>query len=117
MLLTCLAWTSRPSIHWAVPLLGVAIFQGGSYHISNGLFTYIPRIYPKYAASLFAANAAARSLLAGAAVLFARPMYLALGIGGGVSLLAGLMCICSVLMYLLYFLGPALRKRSRFVES
>jgi len=46
--------------------------------------------YPKYAASLFAANDTFRSLFAFGAVLFSRPMYINLGIGKGVSLLGGL---------------------------
>jgi DHA1 family multidrug resistance protein-like MFS transporter len=80
------------------------------------LLTYIPNIYPKYAASLFAANAAARSSLAGGAILFSRPLLVKLGVDGGVSLLAGVMCMMSVFMYVLYFWRPALRKRSRFVS-
>ena len=46
--------------------------------------------YPTYAASLFAGNDLCRSAFAFAAILFARPMFLRLGIGKGVSLLAGL---------------------------
>ena len=46
--------------------------------------------YPQYAASLFAGNDLCRSAFAFAAILFARPMFLNLGIGRGVSLLAGL---------------------------
>lgn len=98
-------------------MLGVAINQAGCYVIMNVLFTYIPNIYPKYAASLFAANDAARSTLAAAAICFGRPMFLALGIAGGVSLLAGLSCICSVCFFVLYHFGPTLRKRSRFVSA
>ncbi len=46
--------------------------------------------YPQYAASLFAGNDFCRSLFAFGAVLFSRPMFINLGIGKGVSLLAGL---------------------------
>lgn len=81
------------------------------------IFTYIPNIYPKYAASLFAANDAARSTLAAAAILFGRPMFLALGVAGGVSLLAGVSCLCSVCFFALYHYGPALRKKSRFAVA
>jgi MFS transporter, DHA1 family, multidrug resistance protein len=82
----------------------------------NSQFAYIANIYPKYAASLFAANAAARSVLAGGAILFAGPMFKALGVGGGVSLLAGVMCICAALLFVMYYTGAVLRKRSRFVS-
>ena len=46
--------------------------------------------YPQYAASLFAGNDLCRSAFAFAAILFARPMFINLGIGRGVSLLGGL---------------------------
>jgi DHA1 family multidrug resistance protein-like MFS transporter len=91
--------------------------QSGCYVILNVLFTYLPNIYPKYAASLFAANNAARSTLAAAAVVFGRPMFLALGIGGGVSLLAGLSSLCIAAFFGLYYYGAVLRKKSRFVNT
>jgi DHA1 family multidrug resistance protein-like MFS transporter len=84
--------------------------------IMNAQFAYIANIYPNYAASLFAANAAARSCLAAGAVLFSRPLFLSLGVGGGVSLLASTMAICSILLWVLYYTGATLRKRSRFVS-
>lgn len=110
-----LAWPSSPSIHWIVPLIGVVLFQAASYQVMNSQFAYIANIYPKYAASLFAANAAARSGLAGGAVLFPSPMFKAMAVGPGVSVLASVMTICSALLFVLYWTGPKLRARSRFV--
>jgi DHA1 family multidrug resistance protein-like MFS transporter len=49
--------------------------------------------YPQYAASLFASNDFCRSAFAFAAVLFSEPMYKRIGIGQGISLLAGLSLI------------------------
>lgn len=46
--------------------------------------------YPQYAASMFAGNDFCRSLFAFGAVLFSRPMFLNLGVGKGVTVLAGL---------------------------
>jgi DHA1 family multidrug resistance protein-like MFS transporter len=111
------AWTSSPDIHWIVPLIGVVLFQGAAYQIMNSQFAYIANIYPKYAASLFAANAAARSWLAGGAILFARPMFAKMGVGAGVSVLGSVMGLCSILLLVMYFTGAALRKRSRFVST
>lgn len=109
------AWTSSPSIHWIVPCIGVVLFQASAYQVMNSQFAYIANIYPKYAASLFAANAAARSGLAGGAILFSSPMMEAMGVGPGVSVLAGIMCVCTVLLFVMYWTGPKLRARSRFV--
>lgn len=104
-------------MHWIVPIIGVVINQSGSYIVLNVLFTYLPNIYPKYAASLFAANNAARSTLAASAIVFGRPMFLALGVAGGVSFLASLSCLCSVAFLGLYHYGPALRLRSKFASA
>jgi DHA1 family multidrug resistance protein-like MFS transporter len=87
----------------------------GTYFIAQSIFLYIPNIYPRYAASIFAANSLARSLLAVAAILFSRPMFI--GIDGGVSLLAGCMVVCSALMFALWKWGKVLRERSRFAEA
>jgi len=81
------------------------------------MFVYLPFTYPKYAGSLFAANDFARSSFAAGSILYARPMFLKLGVGGGVSLLAGLCCVCILGVFGIYFLGAGLRKRSRFTQA
>lgn len=73
------AWTARSSIHWIVPTIGVVIYAAAQFNVglpgkvasdnapdcssSNTvlqlgctLFIYLPVSYPRYAASLFAAN-------------------------------------------------------------
>ncbi|TVY12934.1 Caffeine resistance protein 5 [Lachnellula arida] len=111
------AWTARASIHWIVSLLGVAITMCGIFIITQSMFIYLPFTYARYSGSLFAANGLARSVLAGAAILFSRPMFQALKISGGVSLLAGASVLCIPGMYTLYHYGAFLRKRSRFAVS
>lgn len=83
-------WSANKNIHWIVSVIGITIYALTVYIISQCLFVYIPMSYPQYAASLFAGNDLCRSAFAFAAILFARPMFLKLGIGRGVSLLAGL---------------------------
>lgn len=87
---------------------------GGTYLIIQSIFLYLPFTYPKYSASLFAANDLARSTLAAGAILFSRPLFLNLGVAGGVSLLGGLTIVCAFLLYLLYRYGAILRAKSRF---
>ena len=83
-------WSANKHVHWIVSVIGITIYSLTVYIISQCLFVYIPMSYPQYAASLFAGNDLCRSAFAFAAILFARPMFLKLGIGKGVSLLAGL---------------------------
>jgi DHA1 family multidrug resistance protein-like MFS transporter len=98
-------------------MIGVAIYPLGVYVIFQGLFLYLPLCYPRYAASLFAASDLTRCTFAMAAILFARPLYIGLGIGPACSLLAGLMICCAFGQFALYKFGPELRKRSKFTEK
>ncbi|KAH7364305.1 major facilitator superfamily domain-containing protein [Rhexocercosporidium sp. MPI-PUGE-AT-0058] len=108
------AWTSTASVHWIAPTIGLGMSVAGTFLIIQSIFLYLPFTYPKYAASLFAANDFARSSVAAAAILFSRPLFINLGVGPGVSLLGGLTIVCAVLLFLLYKYGAVLRARSRF---
>jgi DHA1 family multidrug resistance protein-like MFS transporter len=112
-----LGWTSDPAIHWIVSIIGVFFAIVGCYIIIQSLFLYLPFTYPKYAASLFAANDFARSSFAAGCILFAGPMFENLGVTKGVSLLGGLTVGCAACLYLLYFFGANLRARSRFAAK
>ncbi|KAL4914543.1 major facilitator superfamily domain-containing protein [Aspergillus aurantiobrunneus] len=115
--LSIFAWTANPDIHWIAGLLGIAISMCGVFIITQCMFIYLPFTYPRFAGSLFAANGFARSLFAGASILFARPMFDGIGISGGVTLLASLSVLCIAGVFVLYFLGGRLRERSRFARA
>ncbi|KAF3403274.1 Caffeine resistance protein 5 [Talaromyces pinophilus] len=108
------AWTARASIHWIVPTLGVTIYAGSVFTVLQCVFLYIPLSYPRYAASLFAANDFFRSALASGSILFAHPLYHNLGFAKGTSLLGGLSVIGILGMWTLFFHGAKLRALSKF---
>ncbi|KAJ6172790.1 MFS general substrate transporter [Penicillium chermesinum] len=108
------AWTARPSLHWIISMIGIAISMCGVFVITQCMFIYLPFTYPRYAGSLFAANGFARSLLAAASILFSTPMFNAIQVSGGVTLLASFSVACIFGMFALYYFGARLRKRSRF---
>lgn len=85
--------------------------------MSTGIFMYLPLSYPRYAASLFAANDFFRSIWAAGAVLYATPLFNALGIARAVSLLGGLSCGGVLGVIALYHYGARLRAKSKFAES
>ncbi|KAF1964708.1 MFS general substrate transporter [Bimuria novae-zelandiae CBS 107.79] len=112
------AWTAREEgSHWVAPTIGFGLIIIGVYFIFQSILLYIPNIYPRYAASIFAANSLARSLLAFAAILIARPMFEKMGINGGVSFLAGLMVLCMFGIAAIYKWGKVLRMRSKFAVA
>jgi DHA1 family multidrug resistance protein-like MFS transporter len=110
------AWTSRESIHWIIPTAGVLLVMMGAGLIFQCLFTYISITYPRYAASLLAMNSLVRCSLAFASILWSAPLYQHLGVARGTTLIGGLTIGCVLGIFTLYFLGPELRKRSRFAE-
>ncbi|KAL3424927.1 major facilitator superfamily transporter [Phlyctema vagabunda] len=110
-------WAANESVHWIVPTIGIVIFPWGVFIVMQCVFVYVPAVYPQYAASIFAAQDFTRCVFACGAVIIARPMFHALGIGGGCSFLAGLMILCILGMHLLYRFGGTLRKRSKFVSK
>ncbi|KAF1958540.1 benomyl/methotrexate resistance protein [Byssothecium circinans] len=111
------AWSARPSTHWIAPTIGLGMITMGIYFVAQAIFMYIPNIYPRYAASIFAANGLARSLFAVAAVLVGRPMFEGIGVDGGVSLLGGLTVLCCVGILALWKWGKLLRMRSKFAVA
>ncbi|KAI5463908.1 major facilitator superfamily domain-containing protein [Mariannaea sp. PMI_226] len=111
------AWTSNPSIHWVVPLIGVGIFVIGHFWVMQSLFIYLPFSYPQYTASLFAGNSIWRSGVAGGSVVFARPLFINLGVDKGVTVLAGLSVMGIFGTIAIYVFGKKLRARSKFALS
>ncbi|KAH8803487.1 major facilitator superfamily domain-containing protein [Xylogone sp. PMI_703] len=111
------AWTTRRGVHWMPSIVGVGLNNAGQFFILQPVFMYLTMTYPRYAASLMAANDFARSVLAAVAVLVSRPMFTHLGVPGGVSLLGGLNIVCIGGVYIMYYHGSRLRARSRFTQK
>ncbi|KAF1990129.1 MFS general substrate transporter [Aulographum hederae CBS 113979] len=111
------AWTSDSNIHWVVPLIAVGIFTMGHFLTMMAIFIYIPFSYPRYAASLFAGNSIWRSGIAGGSVVFARPLFVNLGVHRGVTLLGGLSVFGIIGTIAIYVFGKKLRARSKFAQS
>ncbi len=112
-------WTgnSSPDIPWIVPTIGVTLVVIGIFTVFQVVFIYLALSYPQYSASLFAANDFVRSSLGCGAIHFSRPLFINLGVGKGVSLLAGLACGGVIGIFILWIFGAGLRKRSRFAAK
>lgn len=111
------AWTARESIHWIAPTIGIVIYGASVFVVMQCIFVYVPLSYPQYAASLFAGNDFLRSALACGSIMFARPLFINLGVAKGVSLLGGLSVIGIIGMFLLWIYGARLRARSKFASA
>ena len=111
------AWTANPTIHWIAPTIGITIYGATVFVVMQCIFVYVPLSYPQYAASLFAGNDFFRSALACGSILFARPLFLNVGIHKGVTVLAGLSTMGVIGMLVLYYQGAKLRARSKFATA
>lgn len=110
-------WTARADIHWIVGLIGVVVLVTANFVLFQSIFVYLPLSYPRYAASLFAANDLCRSLFAAGCILMSRPMFVNIGVGSGVSVLAGLACFGIFGMFFLWKYGAWLRSKSTFAQN
>ncbi|GAC95985.1 cycloheximide resistance protein [Pseudozyma hubeiensis SY62] len=109
-------WTSREDIHWIVPIIFSALLLPGVFLLFQSLLVYLPMSYPKYAASVLAANALIRSTMAAAFPLFGHALFKNLGVGGGSSLLGGIFAFLILPLWGLQRYGHLLRKHSKYAH-
>ena len=107
-------WTAERNAHWISGMIGVVIYAAGVFVVLQCIIMYILDSYPRYAASLFAANDFSRSALAAGAVHFGLPLYIDLGPGKACTVLGSVSILGIVGMYVLYWQGAGLRAKSRF---
>ncbi|KAL3477408.1 major facilitator superfamily domain-containing protein [Aspergillus californicus] len=111
------AWSNAPSVHWAVCMIGTALFGFGNISVSLGLVNYIVDSYVTYAASALAASTVLRSLCGAAFPLFTTYMYEGLGIHWASSVPAFLALACLPLPFVLSRHGHRIRRRSKFAAE
>lgn len=116
--LAVFAWTSRPSIHWIVPI----IFQGISIHASLLIYAsasvfMLDAYGPLYGASAAGAAMLSRYSLSTAFPLFALKMYQGLGVGWATTILACCAAAMAPIPFLFWRYGEGLRRRTRYETS
>ncbi|KAI0287569.1 MFS transporter [Russula brevipes] len=106
-------WTSRPSVHWIVPIIGSSLFSVSALLLFNVVLNYLADAYPTHAASVLAGNDFIRSMFGAGFPLFAGAMYRNLGVGWASTLLALLACVFVPIPILLYKYGERIRMASK----
>jgi multidrug resistance protein len=110
-------WTSFPGMPWIVPALALGCAQIGIFSIYLAVFNYLADVYHRYASSALAAQSFCRNMLAAIFPLFTEAMFRRLGTPGASSLLGGVSALLTVVRWVLVFLGPRIRKRSRVASE
>jgi MFS family permease len=116
------AWTSTgPPIHWIGSMVFAAVVGIANYSIYMATIDYMICAYGPYSASATGGNGWSRDFLAGVLTIPATPFFTNIG---GKNHLADastiLFCISFVLViavYVIYWKGPVLRKRSLFAQQ
>ncbi|KAK4692446.1 MFS transporter, DHA1 family, multidrug resistance protein, partial [Lecanoromycetidae sp. Uapishka_2] len=110
-------WSSRPSVHWIVPIIGSGWFSVGTFLLFNSVLNYLPDAYPEYAASVLAGNDFMRSSFGAGFPLFATAMYKNLGVAWASSLLGFLSIVFIPIPFVLYRYGARIRQRSKIARK
>lgn len=118
------AWTIQgPPLHWIGSMVFVAIVGIANYSIYMATIDYMICAYGPYSASATGGNGWSRDFLAGVLTIPATPFFTNIGASSGKNLEYActiLFCIAFALVvavYVIYWKGPTLRKRSRFAQQ
>ncbi|KAL2673666.1 hypothetical protein Neosp_012109 [[Neocosmospora] mangrovei] len=111
------AWTTYPSIHWAVPIVGTVFFGLGMVLVFLSLLNYLIDSYVVFAASVLAANSVLRSLFGAAFPLFTPHMYENLGVQWAASVPAFLALACVPFPFLFYKYGHRIRLKCEYASE
>jgi hypothetical protein len=118
------AWTIQgPPIHWIGSMIFAAIVGVANYAIYMATIDYMICAYGPYSASATGGNGWSRDFLAGVLTVPAVPFFSNIGTSSGKNLEYAstiLFCISFVLVvavYVIYWKGPTLRKRSPFAQK
>ncbi|KIW63707.1 hypothetical protein PV04_08690 [Phialophora macrospora] len=110
-------WSSRPDMHWIMPIIGTAWFSVGAFLLFNSVLNYLADAYPRHAASVLAGNDFFRSSFGAGFPLFATAMYDNLGVGWASSTLGFLAIAFIPIPFFLFKYGEQLRMRSKYAQK
>jgi hypothetical protein len=118
------AWTIQgPPIHWIGSMVFAAIIGIANYAIYMATIDYMICAYGPYSASATGGNGWARDFLAGVLTIPATPFFTNIGKESGYNLeyactiLACISFVLVIAVYVVYWKGPTLRKRSTFAQQ
>lgn len=107
------AWTGRPGISPAAPIIGLTVFNLALFPVYLAVFSYLADVYERYASSALAAQSFLRNTFAAGFPLFSQQMYNKLTPKYASTLLACIACVLGVVPFVLLKYGDRIRKHSR----
>ncbi|KAJ5729485.1 uncharacterized protein N7483_003993 [Penicillium malachiteum] len=115
------AWTSLPQCHWIGTMIFAAIIGIANYAIYMATIDYMICAYGPYSASATGGNGWSRDFLAGVLTIPATPFFTNIGsehhVAYACTILFAISLVLVIAVYVIYWKGPALRKRSPFAQQ
>ncbi|CAG8949743.1 hypothetical protein HYFRA_00004063 [Hymenoscyphus fraxineus] len=118
------AWTSTgPPLPWIASAIFAAIVGIANYSIYMATIDYMICAYGSYSASATGGNGWARDFLAGVLTVPATPFFQNIGstpekaLANASTILAAIAFVLVLAVYVIYWKGPTLRKRSPFAQQ
>jgi len=116
------AWTSLgPPVHWIGSMIFAAVIGIANYSIYMATIDYMICAYGPYSASATGGNGWSRDFLAGVLTLPATPFFINIGrknhVEDASTILACIAFLLIIAVYVIYWNGPTLRKRSPFAQQ
>lgn len=113
----------RSDVHWIASMIFAAVVGISNYAIYMATIDYMICAYGPYSASATGGNGWARDFLAGVLVLPSKPFFTNIGKEGSQSfrnaslILFGIAVPLVASVYLIYWKGPVMRKKSPFAQQ
>lgn len=117
------AFVVQSNVHWIGSLVFAAIVGIANYAIYMATIDYMICAYGPYSASATGGNGWARDFLAGVLTIPAHPFFNNIGHAEGNNyrnaslILFGISAVLVAAVYVIYWKGPVLRKRSPFAQA
>ncbi|GMM33283.1 hypothetical protein DASC09_006080 [Saccharomycopsis crataegensis] len=108
------AWTSSPNIHWVVPCIGISCIGFSFILIFQGSLNYLVDTYTKYSASAIACATFLRSIFAASYPLFAKQLFVNLGVHWGASVIGFIALGMVPIPFVFYKYGAAIRQKNPY---
>ncbi|OOF99641.1 hypothetical protein ASPCADRAFT_503632 [Aspergillus carbonarius ITEM 5010] len=107
-------WAAEYRVHWIVPITGTFFVGAGIYYVHLVTQVYLIDSYTLYAASAVSAELALRCIFGATIPLAADPLYDALGLGWGNSLLGFIALAFAPSAFFLLKYGERIRTNPKF---
>ncbi|KAF2185206.1 MFS general substrate transporter [Zopfia rhizophila CBS 207.26] len=104
-------WSAQLEVHWIVPILGTFFFGAGIVAASLPSNLYVVDAFTQYAASAMAGSMLLRAVAGGLIPMAGNPMFAAMGVGWGCSLLGFISVLTCVLSIGFVLFGERLREK------